>query len=150
MLFQILGAGLMQSEVLQGMVFKRQVEGDINSASKAKVVIYSCQVDITQTETKGTVLIKNADELLNFSRGEESLLEKQIKDIADAGVNVIVAGAKFGDMALHFLNKYKIMAVRLNSKFDLRRVAKTVNATVSYFYTKYYNINFIIKTFNYI
>ncbi|GBP42328.1 T-complex protein 1 subunit theta [Eumeta japonica] len=124
---KILGAGLMQSEVLQGMVFKRQVEGEINSASKAKVVIYSCPVDITQTETKGTVLIKTADELLNFSKGEESLLEKQIKAISDLGVKVVVSGAKFGDMALHFLNKYGIMAVRLNSKFDLRRVAKTIN-----------------------
>ncbi|KAI5646020.1 TCP-1/cpn60 chaperonin family domain-containing protein [Phthorimaea operculella] len=127
---KILGAGLMQSEVLSGMVFRREVEGDVASASKAKVVVYSCPVDITQTETKGTVLIKSADELLNFSKGEESLLEKQIKDIADTGVKVIVAGAKFGDMALHYLNKYGIMGVRIPSKFDLRRVARTVNATV--------------------
>ncbi|XP_038213887.1 T-complex protein 1 subunit theta [Zerene cesonia] len=127
---KILGAGLLQSEVLSGMVFKREVEGEVSNATKAKVAVYSCPVDITQTETKGTVLIKSADELLNFSKGEESLLEKQIKDIADAGVKVIVAGAKFGDMALHFLNKYGVMAVRLNSKFDLRRLARTVNATV--------------------
>lgn len=127
---KILGAGLLQSEVLSGMVFKREVEGDITSVNKAKVAVYSCPIDITQTETKGTVLIKSANELLDFSKGEESLLEKQIKDIADSGVKVVVAGAKFGDMALHFLNKYAVMAVRLNSKFDLRRVAKTVNATV--------------------
>ncbi|CAH0720058.1 unnamed protein product, partial [Brenthis ino] len=127
---KILGAGLLQSEVLSGMVFKREVEGDIISASNAKIAIYSCPVDITQTETKGTVLIKSADELLDFSKGEESLLEKQVKDIADTGVKVIVAGAKFGDMALHFLNKYGVMAVRLNSKFDLRRLARTVNGTV--------------------
>lgn len=125
------------------MVFKREVEGDVTSATKAKVAIYSCPVDITQTETKGTVLIKTADELMNFSKGEESLLEKQIKEIADTGVKVIVAGAKFGDMALHYLNKYGLMAVRLNSKFDLRRLAKTVNGTVSIVYL-------FIKTYNYI
>lgn len=113
------------------MVFKREIEGDVTVANKAKVAVFSCPVDITQTETKGTVLIKSADELLNFSRGEESLLEKQIKELADTGVKVVVAGAKFGDMALHFLNKYNLMAVRLNSKFDIRRLAKTVNATVS-------------------
>lgn len=127
---KILGAGLLQSEVLSGMVFRREVEGDVSSAKNAKIAVYSCPIDIIQTETKGTVLIKSADELLNFSKGEESLLEKQIKDISDSGVKVIVAGAKFGDMALHFLNKYNIMAVRLNSKFDIRRLAKTVNATV--------------------
>lgn len=128
---QILGAGLLQSEVLQGMVFKREVEGDVSDVTKAKVAVFSCPIDITQTETKGTVLIKSADELLNFSKGEESHLEKQLKEIADTGVKVIVGGAKFGDMALHFLNKFGIMAVRLPSKFDIRRLARTVNATVS-------------------
>lgn len=78
---------------------------------------------------QGTVLIKTAEELMKFSRGEESMLEEQIKAIADSGANVIVAGSKFGDMALHYINKYNMMAVRLNSKFDLRRLCKTVNAT---------------------
>nr|XP_022910087.1 T-complex protein 1 subunit theta [Onthophagus taurus] len=127
---KILGSGLQSSKVIQGMVFKRDVEGDIQQMLNAKVVVYSCAVDILQTETKGTVLIKNADELMNFSRGEENLLELQIKAIADAGAKVVVAGAKFGDMALHYINKYKMMAVRLNSKFDLRRLSRTVGATV--------------------
>lgn len=112
------------------MVFKRQVEGDVTSAENAKVAIFSCPVDIIQTETKGTVLIKSAEELKNFSRGEETLLEQQIKSIADSGAKVVVAGGKVGDMALHFINKYGLMAVRLNSKFDLRRLAKACNATV--------------------
>lgn len=112
------------------MVFKRYVEGDITSSEKAKIALYSCPVDITQTETKGTVLIKTAEELKNFSKGEESLLEEQIKAIADSGARVVVAGGKFGDMTLHFMNKYNLMAVRLNSKFDLRRLAKSVNGTV--------------------
>lgn len=109
------------------MVF--QVEGDVNSAVSAKVVVYTCPVDTAATETKGTVLIKTADELVNFSRGEENLLEAQIKAIADSGAKVIVSGGKFGDLALHYINKYNLMAVRLMSKFDIRRVAKTVNAT---------------------
>lgn len=127
---KILGSGLLKSEVVNGMVFKRFIEGDVSSQQQAKIALYSCAVDIMQTETKGTVLIKSADELMKFSRGEESLLETQIKAIADTGAKVIVAGAKFGDMALHYLNKYNILAVRLNSKFDLRRLSKTVNGTV--------------------
>lgn len=79
--------------------------------------------------SQGTVLIKSADELMKFSRGEENQLEDQIKAIAATGANVVVAGAKFGDMALHYLNKYGLMGVRLNSKFDLRRLCKAVNAT---------------------
>lgn len=126
---KILGSGLSNSQVIQGMVFKRQVEGDVTSKSNAKIAVYTCAVDISQTETKGTVLIKSADELMKFSAGEESLLESQIKAIADSGASVVVSGGKFGDMALHYMNKYELMAVRIPSKFDVRRLCKTVGAT---------------------
>ncbi len=92
-------------------------------------MVYTCPIDTQTTETKGTVLIKSADELMNFSRGEENLLESQIKAIADSGAKVIVSGGKFGDMALHYCNKYNLLAVRLMSKFEVRRICKTVNAT---------------------
>ena len=36
-----------------------------------------------------------------------------MKAIADSGAKVVVSGGKIGDMALHFLNKYGVMAVRL-------------------------------------
>lgn len=78
---KIIGCGIQSSQIVQGMVFKRQVEGDVSKKTNCKIVVYTCPVDITPTETKGTVLIKSADELLNFSRGEESMLEAQIKSI---------------------------------------------------------------------
>jgi T-complex protein 1 subunit theta len=57
-------------------------------------------------------LIKTAEELMNFSKGEENLMDAQVKAIADAGANVIVTGGKVADMALHYANKYNIMLVR--------------------------------------
>jgi T-complex protein 1 subunit theta len=45
------------------------------SVKRAKVAVFTCALDIAQTETKGTVLIKNADEMLNFTTGEEKHLE---------------------------------------------------------------------------
>ncbi|OQR77566.1 T-complex protein 1 subunit theta-like [Tropilaelaps mercedesae] len=126
---KILGSGVTQSSVIQGMVFKRAVEGDVTKQSFAKVVVYTCAFDSMQTETKGTVLIKTAEELQEFSKGEENLLEAQVKAIADTGCKVVVSGGKVGELALHYLNKYGLMVVRLPSKFDVRRVCKIVNAT---------------------
>nr|XP_028582823.1 T-complex protein 1 subunit theta isoform X1 [Podarcis muralis] len=126
---KIIGSGICASTVLHGMVFKKETEGDVTSVKDAKIAVYSCPFDGMITETKGTVLIKNAAELTNFSRGEENLLELQVKSIADTGVNVVVTGGKVADMALHYANKYNIMLLRLNSKWDLRRLCKTVGAT---------------------
>lgn len=144
---KVLGSGLSKSEVVQGMVFKRHVEGEITNMKNAKIALFGCAVDVMQTETKGTVLIKTADELMNFSRGEETLLEAQIKSIADTGANVIVAGAKFGDMALHFVNKYGMLAVRLNSKFDLRRLSKTVSTLFFKLMIKHIHVKLLTTKF---
>ena len=46
------GSGIYSSAVVQGMVFKRLVEGDVTKAENCKVVVYSCPLDIMQTETK--------------------------------------------------------------------------------------------------
>jgi len=126
---KIIGSGLTASQVVQGMVFRRHAESSIIKKDTCKVAIYTCPIDALQTETKGTVLIKTAEELTNFSRGEETQLENQIKAIADSGVDVVVAGGKFGDMALHYINKYNMMAVRLMSKWDVRRLARATGAT---------------------
>lgn len=48
----------------------------IKKVRGAKVAVFTCGLDIAQTETKGTVLIKNAEEMLNFTHGEEQHLEK--------------------------------------------------------------------------
>uniref|UniRef100_A0A2D4FVK7 T-complex protein 1 subunit theta n=1 Tax=Micrurus corallinus TaxID=54390 RepID=A0A2D4FVK7_MICCO len=126
---KILGSGINASTVLHGMVFKKETEGDITSVKDAKIAVYSCPFDGMITETKGTVMIKSAEELMNFSKGEENLMELQVKAIADTGANVVVSGGKVADMALHYANKYNLMLIRLNSKWDLRRLCKTVGAT---------------------
>jgi len=126
---KIMGCGLQSSHVIQGMVFKRTVQCDITKVTDAKLAVYTCEIASMQTETKGTVLIKSAQELQDFTKGEEDLIESQIKAIADTGVKVIVSGGKVADLALHYINKYGLMVVRLNSKWDIRRVCRTVGAT---------------------
>ncbi|XP_019941652.1 T-complex protein 1 subunit theta isoform X1 [Paralichthys olivaceus] len=125
---KILGCGVMTSSMLHGMVFKKEAEGDVTSVKDAKIAVYSCPFDSMVTETKGTVLIKNAQELMDFSKGEEDMMETQVKAIKEAGANIVVTGGKVADMALHYANKYKLMVVRLNTKWDLRRLCKTVGA----------------------
>lgn len=74
------------------------------------------------------MLIKNADDLLNYTKGEEDHAETIIKAIAASGATVLVCGGSVADIMLHYLEKYKIMVVRVMSKFELRRLAKCVGA----------------------
>lgn len=56
---KILGSGLLQSEVIQGMMFKRQVEGDITKVEKAKIIVFTCPLDSMQTETKVSLWVRD-------------------------------------------------------------------------------------------
>lgn len=127
---KIMGASLSSSHVIKGMVFPREPEGHIkNISGKSKVVVFNCPIDISTTETKGTVLLHNAQEILDFSKGEEHQLDQMCKEISDSGVKVVIAGANVGELALHFFNKYGILVLRVPSKFDLRRVSQVCGAT---------------------
>ncbi|KAF5829991.1 chaperonin complex component [Dunaliella salina] len=125
---KIPGGGLADSRVVKGMVFRRDAEGTIKHVENAKVAVFAQGVDTATTDTKGTVLIKTAEELENYSKSEESKLEEYIKNIANTGVKLVVSGTNIGEMAMHFLEKYEIMVLRLSSKFELLRLCKATGA----------------------
>lgn len=126
---KIMGGSLEQSRVVKGMVFPKEPNGSVKKATKAKVGVYSCAIDISQTETKGTVLLHNAKEMLDFTKGEESQLEAAIKELHDVGLRVVIAGSTVGELAMHYLNRYGILVIKILSKFDLRRICRVVGAT---------------------
>ena len=126
---KILGGSLEQSKVVRGMVFGREPEGTVKKATKAKVGVFTCPLDISQTETKGTVLLKNAKEMLDFTKGEEKQMEGIVKELHDSGLRVVVAGSTVGELTLHYLNRMGILVIKVLSKFELRRLCRVVGAT---------------------
>jgi T-complex protein 1 subunit theta len=126
---KILGASMTDSFVMRGLIVNRNVETPtLTSVDKPKIAVYGCPMDTQEAETKGTILIKSADELLNYSKSEEDLAQKFVKAIADAGINCVIAGGSISDIVLHYLEKYRIMTTKVTSKFELRRLCKALGA----------------------
>lgn len=67
--------------------------------------------------------------MLNYSKSEETHAETIVKSIADSGVNLIICGGSISDLMLHYIEKYKIMVVRIMSKFELKRICSSIGAT---------------------
>lgn len=126
---KIMGGSLEQSKVVKGMVFGREPDSSTKKAKNAKVGVFSCPIDISQTETKGTVLLHNAKEMMDFTKGEETQLEAAIKELYDSGLRVVVAGSTVGELALHYMNRFGILVVKVLSKFELRRLCRVVGAS---------------------
>ena len=126
---KIVGNNVAATTVVPGMCLTRGVISSLTEASQAKICVYGIPLDSVTTETKGTVLLKSAAELKAYSTSEEEALEKVIKAIADAGTKVVVCGQAVGELALHFVDKYKMVCLKVPSKWELRRLCRTTGAT---------------------
>ncbi|BBG99325.1 hypothetical protein Prudu_008977, partial [Prunus dulcis] len=108
---KIVGGGFYDCTVVRGMV-----------------AVFAGGVDTSATETKGTVLIHTADQQENYAKTEEAKVEELIKAVADSGAKVIVSETAVGEMALHFCECYKLMVLKISSKFEFRRFCCTTGA----------------------
>lgn len=125
---KLVGGGLHNCSVVRGMILKNDATGSIKKVEKAKIAVFAGGIDTSATETKGTVLIQSAEQLENYAKSEEAKVEELIKAVAESGAKVVVSGAAVGEMALHFCERYKLMVLKISSKFELRRFCRTTGA----------------------
>lgn len=126
---KILGGGMGQSQVIHGFVALRNVETTVKSATDAKITVFGCGMEASGTEAKGTVLMNNAEDLKGYNKSEEVKMEEIIKSIADTGTKVIVSGGTVSEMAMHFIERYKMMCIKIPSKWEMRRLCSAINAS---------------------
>lgn len=74
-------------------------------------------------------MFTSAEQLENYTKSEEERFERIIKGLAEAGIQVVVSSGAISDTAVHFFEKYKIMAIKIMSKWELKRIARAVGAT---------------------
>ena len=126
---KIQGGNLAMTEAFRGMVINRDCEGSVKEAHDAKVAVFNCPLDPQYSDTKGTVLIHNAQELMDYNKGEEQLAKNLVDEIADAGVKVVVSGGSIAEMCMHYLEQRGIMVLKIASKFEIRRISSMLGAT---------------------
>lgn len=123
------GGDVSQTSVVKGMVILRDAEGIIKRVENAKVVVFGTGIEASSAEAKGTVLIKNADELMSYNKGEERMMEQIVESIAASGVKVVICNGSISEMAMHFLDKFNLMVLKIQCKFELRRICGALGAT---------------------
>ena len=124
-----MGGTIGDSEVIHGLVLIRASETSIHEVKNARIAVFNTSIEMQQGETKGTVLLKNADDLNAYTKGEEDQMENFVKGLAEAGINVVVGSGSVSEVALHYFEKYKMLVLKIMSKFELKRIAKSVGAS---------------------
>eukprot|EP00592_Proboscia_alata_P006366 CAMPEP_0194352842 /NCGR_PEP_ID=MMETSP0174-20130528/1268_1 /TAXON_ID=216777 /ORGANISM="Proboscia alata, Strain PI-D3" /LENGTH=292 /DNA_ID=CAMNT_0039121149 /DNA_START=160 /DNA_END=1035 /DNA_ORIENTATION=+ len=80
---KIMGGDVSMSSVISGMVvLSGAATLNKTSVEDAVVAVFGCGIEASATEAKGTVLMKNAEDLQNYNKTEETKMDEIIKSIA--------------------------------------------------------------------
>ncbi|EIJ89257.1 T-complex protein 1 subunit theta [Nematocida parisii] len=110
------------SERFKGMLLESSPVGVVVSGENIKTAIYTCPLAISNMETKGTVLLKNAEDLLTYAQDDEKTTREFVDKLVSNGVGMIVCSGSIDGLMLDYLNEKKVAVLKVHSKFDLRRL----------------------------
>jgi chaperonin GroEL (HSP60 family) len=96
----------------------------------AKIALLSAKLEIEKTEFDAKINIDRPDQMKAFLDEEERMLKEMVDKVVESGANFVFCEKSIDDIALHFLAKKGIAAVKNMSSGDMEKVAKATGAKI--------------------
>ena len=126
------GGSVEDSELIKGIVIdkERLSPGMPRVVKDAKIALIDREIEIKKTEIDANIQIKTPDQMQGFLDQEEKMLQDMVEKITSTGANVVLCQKGVDDVAIHFLAKKGVYAVRRVSESDMKKIAKATGANV--------------------
>jgi len=126
------GAGIAQTELVQGIIIDKEVvhDGMPKELKDAKIALVDSAMEVKETETDAEIRITSPDQLQAFLDQEEKMLKKMVDQVAASGATVLFCQKGIDDMAQHYLAKKGILTARRVKKSDMEALARATGAKV--------------------
>ena len=126
------GKSLDETELVKGMVIDKEVASSqmpklINGA---KIALLNEKLEIEKTEFDAKINIESPDQMQMFLDEEERMLKEMVDAVSKAGANVVFCEKGIDDMALHFLAKAGVFAVKSVSSSDMEKLARATGGEI--------------------
>jgi thermosome len=126
------GESMEQSELIKGVVVDKEIAHPQmpEQVRNAKIALVNAKLEIEKTEFDAKININSPDQMKGFLDEEELMLREMTEKVAKSGANVIFCEKGIDDLALHFLAKKNIMAIKSVSSGDMEKLAKATGGTI--------------------
>ncbi len=126
------GESMEQSELVRGIVVDKEVSHPQmpKQVKNARIALLNAKLEIEKTEFDAKININSPDQMKQFLDEEEMMLRDMTDKVEKSGANVIFCEKGIDDLALHFLAKKNIMAVKNLSSGDMEKLAKATGGTI--------------------
>src|SRR5216110_3288760 len=96
----------------------------------AKIALLNAKLENEKTEFDAKININNPDQMHLFIEEEEKMLKDMVAQIQKTGANVLFSEKGIDDVALHYLAKNGIAAVKNVSSGDLEKLSKATGGRI--------------------
>ncbi|MEM3755155.1 MAG: thermosome subunit beta [Candidatus Bathyarchaeia archaeon] len=126
------GKSLYESELVKGIVVDKEIAHPQmpKRVESAKIALINAKLEIEKTEFDAKININSPEQMRLFLDEEEKMLKDMVNKIAEAGANVVLCEKGIDDIALHYLAKKGIMAVKNISSGDMEKLTKATGGRV--------------------
>jgi thermosome len=126
------GKSLEETELVKGIVIDKEISHSQmpKKIENAKIALLSAKLEIEKTEFDAKINIDRPDQMKAFLDEEERMLKEMVDKVVESGANFVFCEKSIDDIALHFLAKKGIAAVKNMSSGDMEKVAKATGAKI--------------------
>jgi thermosome len=126
------GKSLDETELVKGMVIDKEVAHPQmpKLVKDAKIALLNAKLEIEKTEFDAKINIESPEQMKLFLDEEERMLKEMVDKIAEVGANVVLCEKGIDDVALHFLAKRGILAVKNVSSSDMEKLARATGGKI--------------------
>jgi thermosome len=126
------GKSIEETELVRGIVIDKEIAHPQmpKRTQGAKIALLNAKLEIEKTEFDAKININNPDQMKLFLDEEERMLKQMVESVSDSGANFVFCEKSIDDIALHFLAKKGISAIKNASSGDMEKLAKATGAKI--------------------
>ncbi|OQD58828.1 thermosome, subunit alpha [Methanobrevibacter arboriphilus JCM 13429 = DSM 1125] len=129
---RVSGASVDESEIVNGiLVDKGKADSNMPKEVKnAKIALLKYPLEVKDLETDAKINLTSPSQMQAFLDNEEQMIREMVDKIIASGANVLFCQKGIDDMALHYLSRAGILAVKRTKKSDMNRLEKATGAKI--------------------
>jgi thermosome len=124
------GGAMSDSSLIEGIIVDKEIaHPDMPRVIKdAKILLLNSPLEIEKTEFEAKISIDRPEQMKMFLEEETAMMKTMVEKIANTGANIVICQKGIDDVALGYLAKANISALKRVKESDINALAKATGA----------------------
>ncbi len=129
---RISGESIDESQIVNGIVIdkSRSDSSMPKQIENAKIALIKYPLEVKDLETDAKISLTDPAQMQAFIEQEEQMIKEMVDKIVETGANVLFCQKGIDDLAMHYLSRNGIYAIKRVKKSDIQRIEKATGANL--------------------